>query len=75
MIVRYPPLGTTPRTDDRFVLNVDFAPTFVSSARRRAAHARAERPERGAAPGGTPVTWRRDMLNEHWNGTFRTMRS
>ena len=35
MIMRYPPLGTTARTDDRFVLNIDFAPTIVELAARR----------------------------------------
>lgn len=73
MIMRYPPLGTTPRIDDRFVLNVDFAPTLVELAE-------ATVPPTHVVNGvsvvpllaGGAVTWRDDMLNEHWNGVIPT---
>ncbi len=68
MVMRYPDLaGTTPRTDDRLVLNVDFAATIADLA--------------GITPpdlvngasvapllANTAVGWRTDMLNEHWYG-------
>jgi len=72
MIMRYPDLaGTTPRTDDRIVLNVDFAATIADLAG-------ISPPElvngMSVAPllANTAVTWRADMLNEHWNGTIPT---
>ena len=68
MIMRYPDLVVgAPRTDDRIVLNIDFAPTIADLA--------------GVVPdtliNGTSVvplldnsatSWRTDFLNEHWNG-------
>jgi arylsulfatase A-like enzyme len=71
MVMRYPPLGTTPRTDDRFVLNVDFAPTFVELGEATVPPTH-ELNGQSVVPllAGTPVTWRRDMLNEHWNGNI-----
>ena len=68
MIMRYPDLVMgAPRTDDRIVLNIDFAPTIADLA--------------GVVPdtliNGTSVvplldnsatSWRTDFLNEHWNG-------
>jgi arylsulfatase A-like enzyme len=63
IVVRYPPLAGTPRTDDHLVLNVDLAPTFAALA--------------GVpAPGvdgssllplleEQTVQWRRDFLVEH----------
>jgi arylsulfatase A-like enzyme len=71
MIMRYPPLGTTPRTDDRFVLNVDFAPTFVELAEATVPPTHVVN---GASVvpllAGGPTTWRSDMLNEHWSGVI-----
>jgi arylsulfatase A-like enzyme len=72
MIMRYPDLaGTTPRTDSRMVLNVDFAATIADLA--------------GLTPpslvngmsvvpllANTATSWRTDMLNEHWNGKIPT---
>src|SRR5712691_8283960 len=73
MIMRYPPLGTTPRTDDRFVLNIDLAPTFVELA---GAVVPPTHTINGASVvpllAGGPATWRDDMLNEHWNGQIPT---
>lgn len=71
MIMRYPPLGTTPRTEDRFVLNVDFAPTFVELGEATVPPAHVLN-GMSVVPllGGTPVAWRSDMLNEHWNGAI-----
>ncbi len=69
MIMRYPPSGTTARVDDSFVLNIDFAATFVDLAG-------APVPPGYALNGasvvpllyGSPTTWRSDFLNEHWGG-------
>jgi N-acetylglucosamine-6-sulfatase len=72
MIMRYPDLaGTTPRSDDRIVLNVDFAATIADLAGITP-------PElvngMSVAPllSDTAVSWRTDMLNEHWNGKIPT---
>ena len=68
MVMRYPDLaGVVPRTDARFVLNVDFAATIADLAG-------IQPPELvngvSVAPllANTPTTWRTDMLNEHWSG-------
>jgi len=74
MIMRYPPLGTTPRTEARFVLNIDLAPTFVELAGASVPPTHVVDGDSvvpllsGAAAGG----WRNAMLNEHWNGTIPT---
>ena len=74
MVMRYPALTTgAPRTDDRFVLNVDFAATIADLA--------------GVTPpelvngmsvvpllANTATGWRTDLLNEHWNGKIPTNR-
>lgn len=63
-VVRYDPLTSTPRTDDRFVLNIDLAPTFAALAG-------------ASAPGvegqsllpvldQTAATWRNDFLIENF---------
>jgi hypothetical protein len=73
MIMRYPPLVAAPRTDDRFVLNIDLAPTLVELAG-------ATVPPTHTINGtsvvpllvGGSVPWRDDMLNEHWNGQIPT---
>ncbi|TMB13222.1 MAG: sulfatase [Deltaproteobacteria bacterium] len=73
MIMRYPPLVTAPRIDDRFVLNIDLAPTFVELA---GAVVPPTHTINGASVvpllAGGPATWRDDMLNEHWNGQIPT---
>jgi arylsulfatase A-like enzyme len=71
MIVRYPPLGTTPRTDNRYILNVDFAPTFVELGEATVPPSH-ELNGMSLVPllAGGPATWRSDMLNEHWNGNI-----
>jgi arylsulfatase A-like enzyme len=73
MIMRYPPLGTTPRSDDRFVLNIDLAPTFVELA---GASVPPTHVINGASVvpllAGGGAGWRNAMLNEHWNGTIPT---
>ena len=72
MIMRYPDLQVgAPRTDDHFVLNVDFAATIADLA--------------GLSPSelvngmsvaplltNSAVSWRTDFLNEHWNGQIPT---
>jgi N-acetylglucosamine-6-sulfatase len=71
MVMRYPPLGTTPRTDDRFVLNIDLAPTFVELAEATVPPTHVVN---GASVvpllAGGAVAWRDDMLNEHWGGVI-----
>ncbi len=66
LVMRYPALaGTAPRTDDRIVLNVDFAATIAELAGVRP-------PELvngvSVVPllAGTSTAWRTDLLNEHW---------
>jgi N-acetylglucosamine-6-sulfatase len=68
LVVRYPDLaGTTPRTDDRIVLNVDLAPTIAELAG-------VQPPEPVNGMSLVPLltndtqSWRNDMLNEHWEG-------
>jgi N-acetylglucosamine-6-sulfatase len=68
MIMRYPDLQVgAPRTDDRIVLNVDFAATIAELAGLTP-------PELvngiSVAPllSNSAPSWRTDMLNEHWNG-------
>ena len=67
LVVRAPAFGTTPRTDDRFVLNVDVAPTLVDLA---AATVPATHVVNGRSLvpllAGTDTDWRDAMLNEHW---------
>jgi arylsulfatase A-like enzyme len=71
MIMRYPPLGTTPRNDDHFVLNVDFAPTFVELAEATIPPSHVVNGQ-SLVPvlAGTAGAGRKDMLNEHWNGAI-----
>src|SRR4029453_1355696 len=72
MIMHYPPLGTAPRMETRFVLNIDLAPTFVELAGASVPPTHVVNGDSvvpllsGAAAGG----WRNAMLNEHWNGTI-----
>jgi arylsulfatase A-like enzyme len=67
-IVRYPALGITPRVDNRFILNIDLAPTFAELA--------------GIIPPSmvngrsflklltnTENSWRNDFLLEGWNSS------
>ncbi len=68
MIMRYPDLQVgAPRTDDRIVLNVDFAATIADLAGL-------DPPELVNGVSVAPLlansapSWRTDMLNEHWSG-------
>src|SRR5262249_45566426 len=69
LIVRYAPLVTKARKEQRITLNIDFAQTFAELA--------------GATPDpgvegmslvpllrNDATTWRSDLLNEHWDGTI-----
>lgn len=74
MVMRYPAFGTTARTDDRFVLNIDFAPTFVELAGATVPPTHVVNGE-SVVPllaGSGGASWRAAMLNEHWNGTIPT---
>lgn len=73
MVMRYPPLGTTSRTDDRFVLNIDFAPTMVALAGASVPPTHLVNGE-SVVPllTGGGANWRNAMLNEHWGGTIPT---
>jgi arylsulfatase A-like enzyme len=74
MIMRYPPLGTSPRSDNRFVLNIDLAPTFVELAGATVPPTHVINGD-SVVPllaGGAAGSWRNAMLNEHWNGTIPT---
>jgi arylsulfatase A-like enzyme len=71
MIAHFPSMITTPRTDDRFVLNVDFAATFLDLANATVPAGHVLNGQ-SLVPlfSGAPVTWRDDMLNEHWGGNI-----
>ena len=73
MIMRYPPLGTAARSDNRFVLNIDLAPTFVELAGATVPPTHVVNGD-SVVPllAGGGAGWRNAMLNEHWNGTIPT---
>jgi arylsulfatase A-like enzyme len=74
MIMRYPPLGTTARTDDRFVLNIDLAPTLVELAGATVPPTHVVNGD-SVLPllaGGGGAGWRNAMLNEHWGTNIPT---
>lgn len=74
MVMRYPPLGTAPRTDNRFVLNIDFAPTFVELGGATVPPTHVVNGE-SVVPllaGGGGAAWRNAMLNEHWGTNIPT---
>ena len=68
MFVYYPKLAPLPRTDSRFALNVDLAPTFAELA-----GAGVPIVESGTSLvrvlDGTQPTWRTDLLTEGWANT------
>jgi arylsulfatase A-like enzyme len=74
MVMRYPPLGTAPRTENRFVLNIDFAPTFVelSGATVPPTHVVNGESVVPLLAGGGAARWRNAMLNEHWRTNIPT---
>jgi arylsulfatase A-like enzyme len=74
-MIRYPRLAPLPRSDDRFVLNLDFAPTLVELAGATPAASFAGT-SLVRAIDGTASAWRSDFLMEAWpTGTeFVTVR-
>jgi N-acetylglucosamine-6-sulfatase len=62
LIVRYDRLTTTARTENRFVANIDIAPTIAAFARiRKPFHGQSLRP----LLAGAPTTWRKTFLIEN----------
>jgi arylsulfatase A-like enzyme len=62
LVVRYDPLTTTPRTEGRFVANIDVAPTIARFAGiRRSFHGRSFRPLLARVP----TAWRKTFLIEN----------
>jgi arylsulfatase A-like enzyme len=68
LVVRYDPWTTTrPRTDDRLILNLDFAETFAAIAQAGPWHGEG----RSFLPllrSSRPMPWRHDFLLEHLRG-------
>jgi N-acetylglucosamine-6-sulfatase len=67
LVVRYDRWTTRPRTDDRLILNLDFAPTFAALARAGRWHGEG----RSFLPllrSARSAPWRRDFLLEHLRG-------
>jgi N-acetylglucosamine-6-sulfatase len=62
LVVRYDPLTTAPRTESRFVANIDIAPTIAKFAGiRRTFHGRSFRPLLARVP----TAWRKTFLVEN----------
>jgi arylsulfatase A-like enzyme len=64
-VIRYPPLVRAGRRDDRFVLNVDLAPTFAALAGVTPGLPQDGR-DLGPILDDTATSWRTDVLGEHW---------
>ncbi len=67
MFVRYPKLAPLERTEDRFALNIDFAPTFAELAGVGVPIAH-DGESLLRVLDGTAPTWRTDFLAESWPG-------
>jgi N-acetylglucosamine-6-sulfatase len=65
MFVRYPKLAPLPRTDDRFALNIDLAPTFAELAGVGVPIAH-DGVSLVRVLDGTAPSWRTDFLAEAW---------
>jgi N-acetylglucosamine-6-sulfatase len=63
MVVRYPPLGSGPRTVPQLALNIDLAPTFAELA--GVATPRVDGRSLVPLLAGTPTPWRNAFLIEH----------
>jgi arylsulfatase A-like enzyme len=77
LVARYPLLGDAPRSDDRLVVNLDLAPTFLELA---GAPRRPDLPGRSLVPvlarPEAAAPWRDDFLGEHWkvdHGAFNSI--
>ena len=68
MFVRYPPLAPLKRTEDRFALNIDLAPTFAELAGAGVPIAH-DGESLLRVLDGTAPTWRTDFLAEGWAGS------
>ena len=68
MFVRYPPLAPLKRVEDRFALNIDFAPTFAELAGVGVPILHDGESLVRLFDGTTP-TWRTDFLAESWPGS------
>jgi arylsulfatase A-like enzyme len=67
MFVRYPKLVPLPRTDARFALNIDLAPTFAELAGAGVPIAH-DGESLVRVLDGTAPSWRADFLTEGWPG-------
>jgi arylsulfatase A-like enzyme len=67
MLVHYPKLAPCPRTESRFALNIDLAPTFAELAGAGVPIAH-EGVSLLRVLDGTEPTWRSDFLTEGWPG-------
>jgi arylsulfatase A-like enzyme len=65
-LVRYPRAIRPGTTNDDIVLNIDFAPTFLDYAGRRAPGQMQGRSFRSNLEGRTPGNWRRGMYYRYW---------
>lgn len=65
-LVRYPRAIRPGSTNDDIVLNIDFAPTFLDYAGRRAPSEMQGRSFRANLEGRTPGNWRRGMYYRYW---------
>jgi len=68
MFVRYPPLAPLKRTEDRFALNIDLAPTFAELAGVGVPILH-DGDSLLRVIDGTEPTWRTDFLAESWPGS------
>jgi arylsulfatase A-like enzyme len=69
MFVRYPPLAPLKRTEDRFALNIDLAPTFAALAGVAMIPISQDGESLLRVFDGTAPTWRTDFLAESWPGS------
>jgi arylsulfatase A-like enzyme len=69
MLVRYPRLAPCPRVDQRFALNIDFAPTFAELAGVGIPIAH-DGQSLVRVLDDTATTWRADFLTEGWPAAY-----